>query len=124
MMPERRKSILRTEHKHSLGKKNPSPERRRGLSVNRYGGKTSKSPKKGLSKAYGSKSNLKSKQVNSDYSPGRKRRAKLEMGNIKSLKRANEYDLRSKKKQDQRLKNIMKMQNDKSLMLVKKKIKL
>ena len=124
MLPERRKSIVRTEQRYAIGKKNPSPTRRRGLSVHKYGGKTSKSPKKGLSKQYESKSYLKSKQVNSDYSPGRKRKARLEVGNLKSLKRANEYDMRSKKKQDQRLKNILKMQNDKNLMLIKKKIKL
>ena len=125
MLPERRKSILRTEHKMASGtKKNLSPTRGRGLSLNKYPNKSSKSPNKSHSKAYGSKPYLKTKQVNSDYSPGRKRKARMELDNIKSLKKASEYDLKSRKTQDQRLKNILKMQNEKSLMHIKKKIKL
>lgn len=125
MLPEKRKSILRTEHKMASGmNKNLSPARGRGLSLNKYPSKLSKSPTKSQSKVYGSKSYIKSKQVNSDYSPGRKRKTKMEIGNLKSLKKANEYDLKSRKTQDQRLKNILKMQNEKSLMHIKKKIKL
>ena len=63
-----------------------------------------------------------SKIINSDYSPGRGRNNRIHKGNIKSLKRANEYDQKTKRKQEKRLSNIIKMQDEKSLRIAKKKI--
>jgi len=124
-VPQRRKSVIRTEHRYADGKKNHSPPKQRKMSVNHGLRYPSKSPKKNNSHVYGSKPNLRvAKAVNSDYSPGRRRKTRLEVGNLKSLKRANEHDSRVKRKQDQRLKNILKMQNEKVLNVHRKKLHL
>lgn len=125
LIPQKRQHV-RTEHRYSVPNKgNPTPAKKRGHSVIHHGALTnSRVTKKSHLHLSAHKAYKSNKHSVSDYSPGRKRNAKLRMANNKSLKRANEYDLRNKKKQEQKLKNIMKMHNKKSTKMLGNKIRL
>lgn len=56
-----------------------------------------------------------------DYNHGNKRNAKLRVANNKSLVRANQYDVKSKIKQEQKLKNILRLQNKKGAIRMQNK---
>lgn len=90
-----------------------STSRTRGSSVhksvvNAYKNRSKSKPKQLLSVK--NSRNKSSKNIHSDYSPNRRLKDKLKIG-AQALKRTKEYDMKSKKKQEQKLNNVLKMQN-------------
>lgn len=125
MLPPQKRENVRTEHRYTTKKGSSSPARKRGNSVvHNIASNHLKSAKKGLANLYQSRVYKSNKHSVSDYSPGRKRKDRLKANNTKSLKRASQYDLNAKRLQEQKLKNILKLQGNKGITLIKKKNRL
>ena len=119
MLPPQKRKNAATEHRYASKKKEKTPAKRRGQSV-AYKGMVS-NMKKGKSKPKLYSNAYKSvKGAVSDYSPNRKRNDRLKASNNKSLARAGDYDKKNKLKQEQKLRNILKLHHNKGLRGVKK----
>lgn len=114
MLPPQKRKNAATEHRYASNKsKNKTPAKKRGHSIAAYKGiitdlKNKKNKPKLYPNAYRSV-----KGAVSDYSPNRKRNDKLKASNNRSLVRASDFDRKSKLKQEQKLRNILKLQNNK-----------
>lgn len=98
-----------------------TPARKRNQSVIHQGPHTgARNRKRSLSKLHPTNAYKSSSKAVSDYSPGRKRGLKLKMSHNKSLLRANQFDAKSRYKQEEKLKNILKMHTNKGTKGAKK----
>ena len=120
--PQKRQNVMTEHRRYSVHKSSRTPAKKRNQSVIPHGAIAgTRSTKKSVSKLYPAKGLKTSKYPVSDYSPGRKRNASLRAANKKSLKRASEFDRKSKFNQEQKLKNILKMHNNKGIRMAKSK---
>jgi hypothetical protein len=113
MLPPQKRKNAATEHRYASNTKNKTPAKKRGHSIAAYKNiitdlKKNKNKPKLYPNAYRSV-----KGAISDYSPNRKRNDKLKASNNKSLVRASDFDKKAKLKQEQKLRNILKLQNSK-----------
>ena len=117
---KRQTAAIKNQYSHPT-KKGSLPRGRRGHSVIHQGTTAgARANKRSKSKAKMQKGYRSSTKAVSDYSPKQKRSQRLKNATNKSMARANEYDSQAKRKQEQKLRNILKMHSKKAIPGVKK----
>jgi hypothetical protein len=112
--PQKRKNAIMNQ-RYINNKKDRTPAKKRGLSKVNKGALTDLRNPKSKSKLMPENAYKSRKGGIPDYSPNRNRNEKLKLSNNKSLVRASDFDRRTKIKQEQKLKNILKLQNNNRL---------
>lgn len=119
MLPPQKRNNALNQHRYKAYKGNNTPVKKRGRSMVTHGHTSeTRTRKKPLPGKYHSKVYKNNQHPALDYNHGNKRNAKLRVANNKSLVRANQYDAKSKIKQEQKLKNILRLQNKKGALRI------
>ena len=115
--PQKRKNAV--PHGRYNYKTSNTPAKKRGNSSIHHGVSTeNRNRRKPAPGIYHNKAYKSGHHSVSGNSPGSKVNSKIRIANNKSLVRANQYDARSKAKQEQKLKNILRMHNNKASLRV------